>query len=69
MSCADPHCPCRQFEKRPERPGIPGLQCSLNEPLAMVIPYPGVHITCPVHGQHWIRSSSTTFLLHEGLLK
>lgn len=54
-SCGDPQCPCHRFRKHlPERgPNI----CTLGKPLWMVIPPEGIHIQCPVHGQHFIPGS------------
>ena len=53
-----PDCPdCR----KPRRPApYPG--CSLNEPLWMVIPPGGAHLSCPVHPEgHHIFGSQITW--------
>lgn len=49
-SCDGHNCPCREFRKRRKFVG----QCSLSQPLWMVIPPQGVHLPCPVHGKHFI---------------
>lgn len=59
MNCTDPHCPCRQ----PAVPN-PGAQCSLNQALCLYIPPEGTHISCPVHGQHFLQGSHVTCVVN-----
>lgn len=49
VNCDDPNCPCREHRRR-----VRPRECSLTKPLYMVIPPEGTHISCPVHGQHFI---------------
>ena len=37
-------------------------QCTLTQPLLMVIPTTGIHIRCPVHGTHFVSGSPTSRL-------
>lgn len=67
--CADPNCECKNFKE-------PNTDCSLNKPQYMVVPSEGLHISCPVHGKHFVIGSRiinlteaqmTTFRLAEML--
>lgn len=55
--CGDPSCPCHSYRRRPT---YPGQECSLGKPLWMVIPPQGIHISCPVHGKHFIPGNVAT---------
>lgn len=57
--CDDPRCPCHQFHKQ-RIDKYPILECILGKPLLMVIPPEGVHLSCPVHGKHFLAGSRMT---------
>lgn len=55
-ACDDPNCGCHRRRRRERDKG-----CVLGKPILMVIPPTGTHITCPVHGKHWIEGSGISF--------
>jgi hypothetical protein len=52
--CDDPDCPCHEFRRRRRERNVPERVCSLGQPLWMVIPPEGAHISCPAHGKHFV---------------
>lgn len=53
MNCTDPTCPCRQ-----QNDWILQQRCSLSGAMLLYVPPGGTHISCPVHGQHFLQGSS-----------
>lgn len=55
--CDDSNCGCNHKPRY-----VPESLCTLNKPIWMVIPPEGTHISCPVHGKHWLRGSGMVVL-------
>ncbi len=63
--CSDPNCGCHAHRKRIEaikRANPFQDTCTQFKPLQMVIPPEGVHISCPVHGGHFVTGPSQVTL-------